>query len=237
MTDPMTLSGNANDIDTLRIQLIDGSEKVQQQLIPQLAGLGDGGFDILREFLYNRRGTPATWVDGKIYQILLHSNCDRTNNFLQTYFPEGVVPLKSDCGIDYKPLQQSLAKQEFEAADKITIQKMCEVAGTSAVQRKWLYFTDIDNFPVTDLHTINKLWLVHSEGKFGFSVQREIWLGQGKIWDNLWTKIGWKDGNNWTRYPNAFTWDLNAPRGHLPLSNQLRGVRVIASLFAHPAWK
>jgi hypothetical protein len=237
MTDAMTLSDNANDIDTLRVQLIDGSEKVQQQLIPQLAGLGDNGFDILREFLYNRREIPATWVDGKIYQILLHSNCDRTQDFLQTHFPNGVVPLKSDCAIDYKPLQQSLAKQEFEVADKITIQKMCEVAGASAVQRKWLYFTDIDNFPVTDLQTINKLWLVHSEGKFGFSVQRDIWLGQGKIWDNLWTKIGWKDGNNWTRYPNAFTWDLNAPRGHLPLSNQLRGVRVIASLFAHPAWK
>jgi GUN4-like/ARM-like repeat domain, GUN4-N terminal len=233
----MTLSGNANDIDTLRIQLIDGSEKVQQQLIPQLAGLGDGGFDILREFLYNRRETPATWVDGKIYQILFHSNSDRTKDFLQAHFPEGVVPLKSDCGVDYKPLQQLLARQEFEAADKITIQKMCEVAGASAVQRKWLYFTEIDNFPVTDLQTINKLWVVHSEGKFGFSVQREIWLGQGKNWDNLWTKIGWKDGNNWTRYPSAFTWDLSAPRGHLPLSNQLRGVRVIASLFAHPAWK
>jgi hypothetical protein len=233
----MTLSGNASNIDTLRVQLIDGSEKVQQQLIPQLAGLGDGGFDILMEFLYKRRETHATWVDGKIYQILLHSNCDRTKDFLQTHFPEGVVPLKSDCGVDYKPLQQLIARQEFEAADKITIQKMCEVAGISAVQRKWLYFTEIDNFPVTDLHTINKLWVVHSEGKFGFSVQREIWLGQGKNWDNLWTKIGWKDGNNWTRYPNAFTWDLSAPRGHLPLSNQLRGVRVIASLFAHPAWK
>ncbi|PLZ94121.1 hypothetical protein CI594_16205, partial [Fischerella thermalis CCMEE 5196] len=43
-------------------------------------------------------------------------------------------------------------------------------------------------------------------------------------------------GNNWTRYPQEFTWDLSAPKGHLPLSNQLRGVRVIASIFAHPAW-
>ncbi|PLZ36777.1 hypothetical protein CBP27_11530, partial [Fischerella thermalis WC542] len=55
-------------------------------------------------------------------------------------------------------------------------------------------------------------------------------------WDNLWVKIGWKKGKNWTRYPQEFTWDLSAPRGHLPLSNQLRGVRVIASIFAHPAW-
>ncbi|BAZ39806.1 GUN4 domain-containing protein [Calothrix sp. NIES-4101] len=233
----MTLSGNTSDIDALRAQLVDGSEKVQQQLIPQLAGLGDGGFDILMEFLYTRRENPATWLDGKIYQLLLNANSDKTTDFLQTHFPEGVVPLKSDCGINYQPLQQLLAKQDFEAADKMTIQKMCEVAGESASQRKWLYFTEVDSFPVTDLHTINKLWIVHSEGKFGFTVQREIWLAQGKNWDNLWTKIGWKDGNNWTRYPNGFTWDLNAPRGHLPLSNQLRGVRVIAALFTHPAWE
>ncbi len=236
MTDSMTLSGNASDIDSLRTQLIGGSEKVQQQLIPQLAGEGDNGFDILMEFLYQRRENPANSVDGKVYQLLFNSDSDKAKEFLQMHFPAGVVPLKSERNIDYRELQQQLALQNFQAADLVTIQKMCEVAGASTVQRKWLYFTDVDNFPISDLQTINKLWLVHSEGKFGFSVQREIWLAQGKKWDNLWTKIGWKDGNNWTRYPNGFTWDLNAPKGHLPLSNQLRGVRVIASLMAHPAW-
>jgi hypothetical protein len=236
MTNFMTLSGNASDIDSLRTQLIGGSEKVQQQLIPQLAGEGDNGFDILMEFLYQRRENPANSVDGKVYQLLFNSDSDKAKEFLQMHFPAGVVPLKSERNIDYKELQQQLALQNFQAADLVTIQKMCEVAGASTVQRKWLYFSEVDNFPITDLQTINKLWLVHSEGKFGFSVQREIWLAQGKKWDNLWTKIGWKDGNNWTRYPNGFTWDLSAPKGHLPLSNQLRGVRVIASLMAHPAW-
>jgi hypothetical protein len=113
---------------------------------------------------------------------------------------------------------------------------MCEAAGPQAVKRKWLYFTEVENFPIQDLRTINQLWVVHSEGKFGFSVQREIWLGLSKNWVNLWPKIGWKDGNNWTRYPNGFTWNLSAPRGHLPLSNQLRGVRVMSSLLSHPAW-
>jgi GUN4-like. len=91
-------------------------------------------------------------------------------------------------------------------------------------------------FAVADLQTINTLWKVHSEGKFGFSVQREIWLGSGKNWDKLWPLIGWKKGNNWTRYPQEFIWDLSAPRGHLPLSNQLRGVQPFAALMAHPAW-
>ncbi len=237
MTDPMIVSGSSSDIESLRGQLVAGSLQVQQQTIPQLANLGNGGFDVLMEFLMERRDTPATWVDGKAYQVLYNSDSPQIKDFLQTHFPQGIVPLKSECGIDYSPLQHLLATQDFEASDRMTLQKMCEIAGTQAVKRKWLYFTEVDNFPVTDLQTINKLWLVHSEGKFGFSVQREIWLGLGKNWDNLWVKIGWKKGNNWTRYPQEFTWDLTAPKGHLPLSNQLRGVRVIASLLSHSAWE
>lgn len=236
MTDPMILSGSTHEIDSLRLQLIDGSEKVQQQVIPQLAGFGEQGLDIFMEFLLNRRTQAATWIDGKAYQILYQSNLPKATEFLEVYFPQGVIPLNSERNVDYTPLQKLLAAQDFQAADLVTIQKMCEVAGSTTTQRKWLYFTDIDNFPSTDLQTINKLWLIHSEGKFGFSVQREIWLSLGKNWDNLWTKIAWKEGNNWTRYPGQFIWNLSAPKGHLPLSNQLRGVRVIASLFAHPAW-
>lgn len=236
MTDPMILSGTANDINFLGQRLIAGSLQVQQQTIQQLAQLGDDGLDVLMEFLLKRRDLPATWIDGNAYQFLYNSDAPQAREFLQNNFPEGIVPLKSDAGINYNPLQQLLAKQDFQASDRLTIEKMCELAGPTAVKRKWLYFTEVDNFPVVDLQTINNLWLVHSEGKFGFSVQREIWLSLGKNWDNFWPKIAWKNGNNWTRYPNEFIWDLSAPKGHLPLSNQLRGVRVIASLFAHPAW-
>lgn len=146
------------------------------------------------------------------------------------------VPLDSERQIDYAPLQQLLAEQQFEAADTLTRELLCQLGGEGAVARKWLYFTEVDNIPVTDLQTIDRLWVAYSDGKFGFSVQRKLWLGTGKNWDKLWPKMGWKNGNSWTRYPQGFTWSLDAPKGHLPLSNQLRGVRVIAALFAHPAW-
>ncbi|WP_088241742.1 GUN4 domain-containing protein [Calothrix rhizosoleniae] len=237
MTDPMSASNaTSDDIESLRNQLISGSEKVQQKLIPQLANLGNGGLDVLMEFLLQRRENQATWVDGKVYQILYNADLPNIQEFLQINFPHGVVPLKSERNIDYSPLEKLLAVQDLQAADRMTIQKMCELAGNDAVKRKWLYFTEVDNFPIADLQTIDNLWVVHSEGKFGFSVQRQIWLGLGKRWENLWSKIGWKNGNNWTRYPQEFTWDISAPRGHLPLSNQLRGVRVFASLMSHPAW-
>ncbi|NEP44295.1 MAG: hypothetical protein F6K35_35760, partial [Okeania sp. SIO2H7] len=172
----------------------------------------------------------------KIYQLLFKANSAKTQEFIQSKFPKGIASLKSEKDIDYSQLQDLLVGENFLEADKLTIQKLCELAGESAVKRKWLYFSEADGLPTTDLQTINNLWLIYSEGKFGYSVQREIWLSVGKNWDKLWPKIGWKNGNTWTRYPNEFTWDLTAPRGHLPLSNQLRGVRVINSLLSHPAW-
>jgi hypothetical protein len=212
------------------------SVRNQFQLVEEIAQSGETGLDVLMSFLRERQSYPAKLIDGKVYQVLVKADSSKTRDFLQTYFPQGIVPLRSERGIDYQPLQTLLAQQNFQAADRATLEKLCELAGATAVQRKWIYFTEVEQFPGTDLQTINTLWLMHSEGHFGFSVQREIWLGVGKNWDKLWPQIGWKNGNNWTRYPQEFTWDLSAPKGHLPLSNQLRGVRVIAALLTHPVW-
>jgi hypothetical protein len=237
MTDPTISYGSNSDIESLSLQLTEGSEKNQKQLVEKLATSGVEGLKVLMEFLSKRRDTPANIIDGKVYQVLYQSDFPETKEFLNSNFPQGIVPLKSDCNIDYSELQKLLANQEFEQADRLTLQKMCEISGEEAVKRKWLYFSEVQKFPITDLQTIDKLWLIHSEGKFGFSVQREMWIGLRKNWENLWVKIGWKKGNNWTRYPNEFIWNLDAPRGHLPLSNQLRGVRTISSLLSHPAWE
>ncbi len=224
------------DINDLSSQLRSESEKNQLKLIPKLIEIGDPGWSTLMDWMYSLKETPANLAIGKAYQALYQANTPQTKEFLQTHFPQGIVPLGSESNIDYQTLQSLLAQQDFEQADIVTLQKMCELAGETAVNRKWIYFTEVDKFSVTDLRTIDELWRIHSEGKFGFSVQRKIWLSLGKDYTKLWEKIDWKKGNTWTRYPIGFTWDLSAPRGHLPLSNQLRGVRVIDAIFAHPAW-
>ncbi|NEP12963.1 MAG: hypothetical protein F6K14_22710 [Symploca sp. SIO2C1] len=224
-------------IAELQQQLQSSSEKKQLQLIRELGNTGIPGLEVLIAFLQEQRANPTNLAAGLAYQILYEADTPNIKEFLQAHFPTGIVPLRSEAAIDYTKLQQMLLQQDFLAADRITIEKLCELAGATAIERKWLYFSEVDSFPVADLQTINSLWLIHSQGKFGFSVQRELWLSLGKNWDKLWPKIGWKKGNNWTRYPQEFTWDLSAPLGHLPLSNQLRGVRVIASLLSHPAWK
>lgn len=229
-------SNTSYNIAELRSQLESSSEKKQLQVIPDLAQIGDSGVEVLMEILQNKTSDSPTIVEGKIYQVLRQVNSSKVDEFLQTNFPLGIVPIKSESNIDYSHLQIKLAHQDFLEADKLTMEKLCELAGEAAIKRKWLYFSEVDGIPITDLQTINRMWWVYSEGKFGYSVQREIWLGAGKNWDKLLPQIGWKNGNNWTRYPKEFTWDLSAPRGHLPLSNLLRGVRMFAALLSHRAW-
>lgn len=239
MTDSKTstIADAVLDFTELAASLRTNNQKNQLKVISQLAQAGGDGLSVLREFLLERQSTTPTSVDGRVYQVLYTSEDPVSVEFLQHHWPDGLLPTPSQCQIDYSLLQKLLAAADFQAADRITMKLLCELAGSAAVQRKWLYFTEVDQIPETDLQTINTLWQLYSEDKFGFSVQREIWLSVGKMWDKMWPKIGWKNGNNWTRYPHEFTWDLTAPRGHLPLSNQLRGVRVMEKLLSHPAWK
>lgn len=82
------------------------------------------------------------------------------------------------------------------------------------------------------------LWKVYSKGKFGFSIQKNIWLKQNKQWDKLWEKIKWLEAKTgiMKRYPKEFTWSIDAPEGHLPLFNQLRGTQTLYYLFQKINW-
>lgn len=225
-------------LTALKDKLFSGKEANQLPAIAELATLGEEGLQIFDEFIQARKAanTDVTWIDGKIHQTLLQSDIPIAIAIAQTHYPYGVVTLKSEKAIDYQQIQMLLAKQDFEEADRVTSKKLCEVAGAGALARGWLYFTEIKSIPISDLQTINQLWLVYSEGKFGFSVQRKIWLSLGKGWEKFWLKIGWKKDGSFTRYPNEFIWSLDAPRGHLPLSNQLRGNKTMQAIFSHPAW-
>ncbi len=226
-------------LDVLVSDLSEGSLKKQLQAVRDLAALGAVGEPALLAFVQHRMAeqTPdePTAAHGSAYQILYRSTSAAARAFIQA-FPEGLVCPQSDRGVDYHDLQMLLVKQEYEMADQVTMQKLCELAGDQAIARKWVYFTEVSQFPAIDLQAIDIIWRLYSEDKFGWSKQRELWLRLGQDWERLWTQLQWKTGNTWTRYPNEFIWDLSAPVGHLPLSNQLRGVRTMDSLLCHPAW-
>jgi uncharacterized caspase-like protein len=132
------------------------------------------------------------------------------------------VQLLSDKGADYSRLRDLLAAGKWEEADEETAKMMLQVAGREA--EGYLREEDIDRFPCADLRTIDRLWVKHSNGHFGFSVQKEIYQSLGgtreynsEIWEAFGEAVGWCVEGDWLYYDNL-TWDLvTSKRGHLPL--------------------
>lgn len=209
----------------------------QSQIVQKM--ISQGSENLLLDLLVNRRilkkEQPA-YLDGIIFEALGKSTNQYTINKLNGYFCDGLIDLNSFLKLDYQPLQELLMNQNFKEADKLTQIQLCQLAGLDVNQRKWLYFTDISNVPADDLFTVDMLWRLYSRGKFGFSVQRKIWLSNNCNWEKLWNGIGWKKEGMHCRYPDDFMWTIEAPKGHLPLFNQLRGVQVLSAVFNHIAW-
>lgn len=151
---------------------------------------------------------------------------------------EKEVELKSDAGVDYTTLRDLLAAGEWRKADDEHRRLMCVLAGEEAELREWVYFTEVKNFPVTDLETIDNLWTHYSKGNYGFSVQRKIWVGKRKQWGPFFTQIDWTTGENnaYRKWPQDFLYKADAAKGHLPLTNALRGTQLLNALLEHPAF-
>ena len=141
-------------------------------------------------------------------------------------------------GVDYTALRDRLKAGEWEEADNEHRRLMIELAGEDAEDRGWVYFTEVRTFPVTDLKTIDTLWSFYSDGKFGFSVQRKIWVGKRRQWAKMFKEIDWVQGENnaYRKWPEEFIWEKEAARGHMPLTNALRGTQLLEALLEHPAF-
>ncbi len=139
------------------------------------------------------------------------------------------IVLKSARGVNYSRLQQLLAAGNWKEADKETRKVMLQVVSRES-KRGWLKTEDIDNFPCEDLQTIDQLWLHYSQGKFGFSVQKEIYESLGgtrgyngglfenfhqEVWKNFGDLVGWRKRGKWLSYRNL-TFNNAAPKAHFP---------------------
>jgi serine/threonine protein kinase len=129
---------------------------------------------------------------------------------------------------DFTLLDQYLKNGQWKKADQETAEIMLKIMGK--VKEGWLTEENCKNFPREELKIIDSLWEKYSNGKFGFSVQKEVWFEcDGKIGVYDWgiykkfsKKIGWSKGffNNFLEY-SELTFNTNAPRAHLPNGNQV----------------
>nr|YP_010850744.1 hypothetical protein Ycf53 [Lophurella mutabilis]WGH13559.1 hypothetical protein Ycf53 [Lophurella mutabilis] len=176
-------------------------------------------------------------IDGLIYQKIIETNNNQIREKLLKKLPNGIINFTKFNQINYQNLQNLLINKKFEEADKLTQQCLCEIVTLKTNnQKNWLYFTDIQFIPKEDLFILDLLWKIYSKGKFGFSIQKKIWIKNNKKWDKLWEKIDWLKKGVMKRYPQEFMWTIDAPEGHLPLFNQLRGTQTLSYLFNNIEW-
>lgn len=154
--------------------------------------------------------------------------------------PVSSLPLprtQTQMGVDYTTFRDRLKAGEWELADNEHRRLMTVLAGEDAEDREWVYFTEVQNMPVTDMKTIDALWRYYSDGKFGFSVQRKIWIGKKRQWPKFFKAIDWTTGENGTyrKWPEEFIWEKDAAKGHMPLTSALRGTQLLNALLAGDA--
>lgn len=140
--------------------------------------------------------------------------------------------LSSEKGLNYTRLRDLLAAGKWKEADEETLAVMLKA---SSREEKGSFDTEsIDNFPCTDLRTIDQLWVKYSDEHFGFSIQKKIYLSVGgkadgeyyqEAWEKFGDRVGWRVKENWIDYEDV-AFKALAHEGQLPLLFLLREKRI-----------
>ena len=140
--------------------------------------------------------------------------------------------LRSERGIDYTRLHSLLSVAKWKEADEETLEIMLRIAERE--KEGWLDIESIQAFPSIDLSTINQLWLKHSDKKFGFTIQKRLYVDSGgkpdgryhpEAWGKFGEKVEWNIDNTWISYRQVGFY-TSAPDGHLPVWWGGRGWRL-----------
>ncbi|CAJ1416496.1 unnamed protein product [Effrenium voratum] len=132
-----------------------------------------------------------------------------------------------------------LASGRLEEADQVTRDLLLVLAGGPALARGFLQPEEVPGISAEDLRALDRLWVKYSEGRLGYSVQRERLEAAGGDFQKFMHEIGWLQGPEpmlrfWPR--REFDYSLTAPQGHLPLTNLIRGRELLLALLRHPAF-
>jgi hypothetical protein len=147
----------------------------------------------------------------------------QTQNTVENKTDDSGDDLKSEKGVDYTKLRDLLAAGKWKEADYETYLVMLQAVGRK--ENDYITESELLNFPWVDLRTIDQLWVKYSNGRFGFSVQKKIYLSvggkpDGKYYEEAWEKfgdrVGWRVKENWRRKDEVIFDTTTAPQGHLP---------------------
>ena len=160
----------------------------------------------------------ATALAYECFKCLKAANC-RIDPALE----QAIIALQSTIEKSlYQPLETYLKNGRWREADEETVRLMSVIAKRE--DEGWLDVESIKKFPCEELRTIDKLWVDNSGGKFGFSVQKKVWIDCGGIPgnydDDVYKKfadqVGWRRSGDWLSY-DKLTFSLDGiEKAHLP---------------------
>ncbi|NLQ05416.1 GUN4 domain-containing protein [Cylindrospermopsis raciborskii] len=190
------------------------------EIIQQALNYGKEGTKFLLRILNDKQEIPE--VKDVVYSLLFKcSGLITALNHHKTLITDTSHTSEGSAVNIYTKLNKLLKAKKWKQADLETERIMLIVA--KRTEQGYLQLQDIENFPCFDLHIIDQLWLEHSGGKFGFSIQRRIYesLGGGKnydllIWREFGDRVGWRREGKWLDYSDI-NFTITAPVGHLPL--------------------
>jgi hypothetical protein len=137
--------------------------------------------------------------------------------------------IDSGVGADYSRLRELLYLGDWQAADIATEQALLYAATVAAGQGipgqplEDLRIIDTENLrqiPCQDLLTVDQLWRLYSNNKFGFQAQVQVYTAMaGQQPQDFLSLVGWRSGGGFLQKPRPYrelTFNLTAPDGHLP---------------------
>ncbi len=137
------------------------------------------------------------------------------------------INLISAKGIDYTKLRDYLSNKKWKEADKETWALLCQslsmIAGTQ------LEISAISQLPCEDLQIVDRLWLHYSQGRFGFSVQKQIYESVKRDYVRFCDRVNWPTYNS-TTASGQFKFSYKSPPGHLPSRSWVGGVQWVRHL-------
>jgi serine protease Do len=137
-------------------------------------------------------------------------------------YPRESTETSNSTPVMFQKLEALLQARNWKEADLETWELMKKL--TNRENQESLRVEDYRNFPSQALQIMDQLWVRYSNGKFGFSVQKQIWFNLGGKLDGtsdtdtflkLSESVGWKQRERWIIY-DEYNFSINAPSGHLP---------------------
>ncbi|MFB2980833.1 GUN4 domain-containing protein [Microseira sp. BLCC-F43] len=199
---PPPLSGAVlGGLSGVKRRMASGSLESKIAALKEALKYGQNGLNLLIQALND----PESEMQWKAYLLLKERTEPSVRDALKDYIP-----------VIYNQLRDNLAAGKWLEADWETSAAMLKVVHRE--KAGGLRVEDLQRFPTSELRIIEKLWEQYSQGKFGFSIQKQIWQSVGNNYFKFGDRIGWRQSGTWLNY-SQLTFATTAPLGHLPAAH------------------